>query len=142
MATWGVFRTRAGLRFLYVNTHFAHRREDGEARLKSAQVIVRWLSARKEKLPVVLTGDFNTDAGTPPNQELTGVLADAWKAAAEKTGPEGTFHGFKGTPGTARIDWILFGAPWKVTQAKVIDDKQPPLYPSDHFGVLAVFETR
>lgn len=141
MATWGVFRTKSGLRFLLVNTHFAHRREDGEARLNSARVIRRWIESRKEKLPVVLTGDFNTGADTPPYAELTAILKDAWTVAAEKSGPEGTFHGFKGTPGQARIDWILFNAPWIVSKAQTIDDRRPPLFPSDHFAVLAVFET-
>lgn len=141
MATWGVFKTKAGVRFLFVNTHFAHRREDAEARLKSAQVIRKWIEARKEKLPVVLTGDFNTGAGTPPYEELTAGMKDAWVAAAAKSGPEGTFHGFKGKPGAARIDWILFSAPWKVTEAKAVDDSSGGRYPSDHFAVWAVFET-
>jgi len=142
MATWGVFKTKSGLRFLFVNTHLAHRREDGEARLNSARLIRRWIESRKEKLPVVLTGDFNTGADTPPHAELTAALKDSWIAASAKSGPEGTFHGFKGKPGQARIDWILFSAPWKVSKSQTIDDQKPPLFPSDHFGVLAVFETR
>ncbi len=142
MATWGVFRTKAGLRFLLVNTHYAHRGEDGEARLNSSKLIRKWIESRTKKLPVVLTGDFNTGEGTPPYVELTGALTDAWKVAAEKSGPEGTFHGFKGTPGAARIDWILFSAPWTVSVARTVDDQRAPIYPSDHFGVLAVFETR
>lgn len=141
MATWGVFKTKSGLRFLYVNTHFAHRREDGEARLKSAQVIRKWIESRNEKLPVVLTGDFNTGSGTPPYQELTAIMKDSWLVAAEKSGPEGTFHGFRGKPGEARIDWILFNAPWKVTQARTVDDSRDGRYPSDHFAVISVFET-
>lgn len=141
MATWGVFRTKSGLRFLYVNTHFAHRREDGEARLKSAQVIRKWIESRKEKLPVVLTGDFNTGAGTPPYQELTAIMKDSWLVSDWRSGPEGTFHGFKGKPGEARIDWILFDAPWKVAETRAVDDNRDGRYPSDHFAVLAVFDT-
>lgn len=141
MATWGVFRTKSGLRFLYINTHFAHRREDGEARLKSAQVIRKWIESRKEKLPVVLTGDFNTGAGTPPYQELTAIMKDAWLVSAWRSGPERTFHGFKGKPGEARIDWILFDAPWKVAETRAVDDNRDGRYPSDHFAVLAVFDT-
>jgi endonuclease/exonuclease/phosphatase family metal-dependent hydrolase len=142
MATWGVFKTRSGLRFLYVNTHFAHRGEDGEARLNSARLIRKWIESRPEKLPVVLTGDFNTGSGTPPYAELTTLLKDSWTVASKKSGPEGTFHGFKGKPGAARIDWILFNAPWTVPQARSIDDNRDGRYPSDHFAVLAVFETR
>jgi len=142
MATWGVFKTKSGLRFLFVNTHFAHRGEDGEARLNSARLIRKWIESRNEKLPVVLTGDFNTGAGTPPYVELIALLKDSRAEAARKSGPEGTFHGFKGTPGRDRIDWILFSAPWKVTQSRAIDDHRGASYPSDHFAVLAVFKTR
>ena len=116
-----------------------YRREDGEARLKSAQVIRKWIEARKEKLPVVLTGDFNTGAGTPPYEELTAIMKDSWLVSAWRSGPEGTFHGFRGKPGEARIDWILFDAPWKVAETRAVDDNRHGRYPSDHFAVLAIF---
>jgi endonuclease/exonuclease/phosphatase family metal-dependent hydrolase len=38
MVTWGLFEAK-GKRFYLLNTHFAHRREDEQARLKSAAVI-------------------------------------------------------------------------------------------------------
>jgi endonuclease/exonuclease/phosphatase family metal-dependent hydrolase len=59
--------------------------------------------------------------------------------AKNKAGPEGTVHGFKGTPGKTRIDWILFRGPWKVKSAETLTDAREGRFPSDHFPVLAVF---
>ena len=70
----------------------------------------------------------------------TETMKDAWKEAAAKEGPEGTFHGFRGTPGQARIDWILFRGPWSVKSARTVTANQDGRYPSDHFPVLAELE--
>ena len=125
-------------RFRYFNTHFAHRGGvDEEARRRAALLIA-------ERVPkdgaFVLTGDFNAAAGaSSAYSALVPLLLDAYVTAKKKTGPEGTFHGFKGTPGKARIDWILYRAPWKVKRAAALTDSVKGRYPSDHFPVLAVF---
>ncbi len=140
MVTWGRFRLKeTGTEFYFLNTHFPHRRQDAEARVKCAEVIVRFLTKLPAGIPVVLTGDFNDPAGGKVYALLTGKLRDARAAAAKKAGPEGTFHGFTGKPGEARIDWILFRAPWKVIRAETVTFHSGELYPSDHFPVLAVF---
>jgi endonuclease/exonuclease/phosphatase family metal-dependent hydrolase len=139
MVTWAVFEDlKTKKRFTYYNTHFAHRGQvDAEARRRSAELIA---SRLPKDGPFVLTGDFNAAAGdSTAYSALVPALTDAWVAAKKKTGPEGTFHGFKGTPGKARIDWILFRAPWKVKSAATLTDSRNGRYPSDHFPVLAVF---
>lgn len=140
MVTWAVFEDKqTKQRFTYYNTHFAHRAKvDDEARRRSALLIA-------ERMPkqgaFVLTGDFNAAAGdSSAYAALVPALKDAWMEAARKSGPEGTFHGFRGTPGKARIDWILYRAPWKVKEAAALTDSREGRYPSDHFPVLAVFE--
>lgn len=141
MATWGVFESKpSGKRFLLINTHFPHRREDEAARQKCAKLLATRVELYNPAMPVVLTGDFNAPAGGGTYAILAPLMKDAWKEAAKKDGPEGTFHGFKGTPGDARIDWIMFRAPWKVASATAITDNRNGRYPSDHFPVLAVFE--
>lgn len=141
MVTWGVFELKSnGQRFLFTNTHFAHRREDEPARYMSARIIAHRLSMYEETMPLVLTGDFNAPATGRTYETLTAVLKDAWTTAATKSGPEGTFHGFKGTPGAARIDWVMYRAPWKVLEAHTLTDNREGRYPSDHFPILAVFE--
>lgn len=138
MATWGDFEdTSAGRKFRLLNTHFAHRPQDAEAREKSAAVI-------RQRLPragnLIVTGDFNTDAGSAPYKVLTEVLGDVWTSAGSVSGPAGTFHGFRGSPGRARIDWILYRGEFKPVSAVSLTDHKDGRYPSDHFPVLAVFE--
>lgn len=142
MVTWGVFEVKAGgTRFLYYNTHFPHRAEDEAARRMCAKLIADRLSLYDEKMPLVLTGDFNAGAHGGAYDTLTGMLKDTWKEAAKRSeGSEGTFHGFKGKPGRERIDWILYRAPWRVVSTEILTDHEGDRYPSDHFPVLSVFE--
>jgi endonuclease/exonuclease/phosphatase family metal-dependent hydrolase len=140
MVTWGLFEHKASsTKFMYYNTHFAHRREDEPARMKSAKLIAARLALYDESLPLLLTGDFNAPAGGPAYSNLSQLLKDAWLTAEKKEGPEGTFHGFKGTPGNARIDWIMFRAPWRVTRVAALTVNKDGRYPSDHFPVVAEF---
>lgn len=142
LATWvRLMDKRTGKPLYFVDTHFAHRREDGEARTESAKVIARFLATLPADVPVVLAGDFNTTPDTDAHRTLTRTLKDAWDAAATRKGPVGTFHGFKGGESAeGRIDWVLFRAPWKVTEAETITWHQGEQYPSDHYPVMATFE--
>jgi endonuclease/exonuclease/phosphatase family metal-dependent hydrolase len=139
MVTWALFELRpSGRRFYFYNTHFAHRREDEEARLKSADVIVSRIAKLSASVPFVMTGDFNAPAGGPVQKKFLETLTDAWTAAPadKRTGPEGTFHGFRGQPSNARIDWVLYRGPWRVLEAETVTYNQSGQYPSDHFPVF------
>jgi endonuclease/exonuclease/phosphatase family metal-dependent hydrolase len=140
MVTWGRFKTRAGVEFLFLNTHFPHRGNDEPARQMNARVIASRIALHDPALPILVTGDFNAPAGGPTWKLLVPPMKDAWLEAPKKSGPEGTFHGFTGKPGAARIDWILFRAPWRVLETHALTAHDGPLYPSDHFPVLAVFD--
>lgn len=141
MVTWGLFELKApGLRFYYYNTHFAHRREDEPARLESARLIADRIKQLPADVPFLMTGDFNAPAGGAVYGIFAAFLSDAWKAAAARSGPEGTFHGFRGKPGGSRIDWILFRGPFTVTEAETVTFNVNGRYPSDHFPVLAVLK--
>jgi endonuclease/exonuclease/phosphatase family metal-dependent hydrolase len=143
MVTWGMFEIKAtGTRFLHLNTHFPHRGRDEAARQRAARLIACRIGLYDENLPILLTGDFNAPASGPTYQILVPLMKDSYTEAAQRSGPAGSFHGFTGKAGPARIDWILFRAPWKVTEAAVLDDHAGPRYPSDHFPVLAVFDLR
>ena len=137
MVTWAVFEDlETKKQFGYYNTHFAHRKEDEEARKKSAAVIA---SRMPKDGAFVLTGDFNAPARGDVYKVLVPALTDVFSVAKEKDGPEGTFHGFKGNAGKDRIDWILFKAPWRVKKAEVITRSKNGRYPSDHFPVMVTF---
>lgn len=143
MVTWGLFETRGGRRFYFYNTHLPHRREDAAARVKCAELIAERIGKLGGKTPLILTGDFNAPAGGEVYQVLTARLKDAWKAAGERrTGPEGTFNGFKGTTTGPRIDWILFSGPLLVEEAETVTRNDNGRYPSDHFPVFVRFEYR
>ena len=59
---------------------------------------------------------------------------------ASKSGPNGTFNGFKGTTTGARIDWILFRGFARAAQVETVTKNDGGRYPSDHFPVFAVLE--
>ncbi|MDA1230979.1 MAG: endonuclease/exonuclease/phosphatase family protein [Planctomycetota bacterium] len=129
------------LAFLFANTHFDHR--GTEARRQSAILLRRRLSEMFPKLPIIVTGDFNCDQGSEPYQELLkeNLLRDSYRTIHPNRGDdEGTFHGFGGKPGTARIDWILATETFKATTAEIDKTNADDRYPSDHFPVSAVFQ--
>ncbi len=135
MASWGLFETVAGQRFWLINTHFPYRGEDEAARSKCAAAIAEWVAQRPADDVVVLTGDFNTGPESDAHRLLTAGLADAWVAAPERTGPEGTFHGFSGAPGK-RIDWVMARGLTPVA-VETVDFGRGGRFPSDHFPVVA-----
>jgi endonuclease/exonuclease/phosphatase family metal-dependent hydrolase len=137
MVTWGLFALRdGGRRFYFFNTHFAHRREDEEARRNSATVIAARMLTLEKGVPLVLTGDFNAPAGGPVHQAMLSTGLTDTRGKGKDSGPEGTFHGFRGKPGTARIDWVLTSPGWTVRSNATVTDSREGRYPSDHFPVL------
>jgi len=136
---WGRLRHKSsGDSFHLFNTHFPYKPEQAEARLRSAEL----LRQRAEAVdgPVLLTGDFNSPAGGEVYQILNATFRDTWAESAKREGPDGTMHAFTGQPRPARIDWILFRAPWAVDCHHTITTHRDGwLYPSDHFPVLASF---
>ncbi|HET9510073.1 MAG TPA: endonuclease/exonuclease/phosphatase family protein [Sphingomonas sp.] len=137
MATWGVFeRKRDKRRFRLLNTHFPYRAEDEAAREKAARLILAKLDTLPgADLPTVLTGDFNTVPESATHAALRTRLSDAWTTAKRRSGPERTFHGFKGTP-DRRIDWI-FTRGFTATRVQTLTDHQGAVWASDHFPVVA-----
>lgn len=136
--TWGHFETLDGRRFHHFNTHFPYRKVEQEARRKTAEL----LKSRIDSLnPVLVTADFNSPADGEIHQTLTAHFEDAWLSAERRCGPEGTLNGFGKHAGSRRIDWILHRSPWKVLEAATIPATRDGIYPSDHFPVIAIFDT-
>ena len=135
MVTWVLFERKDGRRFYHWNTHFPYRDEDEAARTKGAALILKRISALPKDVPLVLTGDFNTVASSAAHALLAGPLADARERAPVKTGPDATFHNFTGHP-DRRIDWILTRG-FTATRVETVTNHKGPLYPSDHFPVIA-----
>ncbi len=138
MATWGLFEMRkGGKKFYLINTHFPHRREDEAARLECAKVLAAFIGKLPKNASVILTGDFNTDASGPAFELLSKQLKEAKPAEAG-----GTFHGFKGMPGAARIDWILYRGKLDFKGGGIVKSNENGRNPSDNFPVSAAFSVR
>jgi endonuclease/exonuclease/phosphatase family metal-dependent hydrolase len=160
--TWARFRrTEDQTEFLSLNTHLEHIGE--RARVESVRLVLRRLpELRRDDLPVIFTGDFNCNPCAPSYRvhvETTFTdacyhllrasgFADTFLAAGgEDSAPSFTFHGFEGARYWAanhhmagRIDWILTLDGASSVQTKeclIARDAEPPVYPSDHYPVVA-----
>lgn len=139
ICTWAVLEeTETGKRYAHFNAHMDHL--GAESRAESAALIVE--KASEMSVPVVISGDFNTDEGTEPyNTIIAGGFMDT-KYAAESTMSSGTYHGYglKNTDkkGASPIDFIFTKyAGAKVEIYKVLNEKVDGIYPSDHHPVVA-----
>ena len=151
IATWVLLADATEPRpVLMVNTHFDHR--GAEARVRSARLLrtrVAALAAIAERPRVVVVGDFNAGSGSATHRELTGskrpggvALRDTF-AVINRPGPQdGTLGRFVGQRTGPRIDWILIGPTLRCTRAGIDRTSVDGRYPSDHFPVFAVVESR
>jgi endonuclease/exonuclease/phosphatase family metal-dependent hydrolase len=149
-ASWVAFRWAAsGAEFVLLNTHLDHR--SAEARIEGARLIVRRLDAlQADGRAAIVTGDFNDDPGSPAYQTFVDAgFADAYVAAGYSDEPLDSYtnHGWRGYPfdrpddRPRRIDWIMTrgGASTNAstTSCEIARDAAPPVYPSDHYPVVA-----
>ncbi|MGZ3806409.1 MAG: endonuclease/exonuclease/phosphatase family protein [Pseudobdellovibrionaceae bacterium] len=126
-----------GREFYYYNTHLDHIGQ--QARYEGLRLIVRWMDANSEKLPLILTGDFNFTRDFPAYNIAASWLLDA--QFASQTPPEGgnqTFNGFgSSTDPNNKIDYIFVNDSWKVLSHRISNELYEGRYPSDHFPVEA-----
>ncbi len=148
-ASWVRLRCRESAReFVHLNTHLDHISE--RARQEGSRVILAHLVPhRTAGLPILITGDFNCNPGSPAYQRYTAWgCKDLYLAAGHVERDESyTFHAFQGSTYDAsqhhfirRVDWILaYSATdaFAVQQCFVARDHAHPLYPSDHYPVIA-----
>jgi endonuclease/exonuclease/phosphatase family metal-dependent hydrolase len=159
-ATWARFQEKSsGVEFLHLNTHLDHRSD--WARTEGCRLLVRRIGdLRLNNLPAILSGDFNCNACQPPQDGdadladknyrflISSGFVDTYLAAGNRDSVHtNTFHGFVGgqfvpdPPGSVvRIDWLLTldGAQrFQVSSATIIRDNAAPIYPSDHYPIMA-----
>lgn len=124
VCTWGKFRDKeTGKVFVHFNLHMDH--IGVVARAESAKLILEKIKAFPEKLPVMLSGDFNVDQNNESYQLLqnSGVMADAYTMADLVYANNGTFNAFE-TDGMTdeRIDHIFLSPEFKVEKYGVLTD--------------------
>ncbi|MEV0588093.1 endonuclease/exonuclease/phosphatase family protein [Nonomuraea sp. NPDC050310] len=96
---------------------------DAAERLDQARAVAALVAGRPG--PVVLTGDFNAQPGTPEIRALTGFLRDAWQQAGAGAGITYPATGW-------RIDYVFTSPDVGVSSVTV-----PPSDASDHLPLLA-----
>jgi endonuclease/exonuclease/phosphatase family metal-dependent hydrolase len=156
--TWARFLDKAdGAQFVHLNTHLDH--VSHWARTEGLRLILSRLNdlrcAERGDLPTILTGDFNCNACDREHVVsaaddnycflLDSGFTDTFLAGGNSDSVASyTFHGFQGDQfvreGTTRIDWImtLDGAQrFRVLSSSILRDHAAPLYPSDHYPVMA-----
>jgi endonuclease/exonuclease/phosphatase family metal-dependent hydrolase len=138
IVTWARLVHRQSGRALYVyNLHLDH--ESGNARARSAELVLRRVTSRHHADPVVVLGDFNAEPGSAVLQTLEGGEPGLRDSYTPKGSGDGTFHAFSGERNGPRIDYILVAANLEVLDACVIHEMAGGgAYPSDHFPVQAL----
>lgn len=135
MVTWVRFLDRqSNKQFYFWNTHLDNAVQG--AREKGAELIRKRIEAIKNGLPLILVGDFNSEAKANQAYAILtagGFLHDTWTGAEE-----GTFHDFTGKAATdlGRIDWIFTKGDVKSGATRVVRFSEGGQYPSDHFPVV------
>jgi endonuclease/exonuclease/phosphatase family metal-dependent hydrolase len=111
-----------------INTHFGLTREE---RLRQAAGLAgeQWLGKMANEAPIILCGDLNAPAGSPPCRLLCERLIDVQRVAASR--PRGTFPSILSV---RRIDHI-FVSPRLEVQAVVLPRTPTAIMASDHLPV-------
>jgi endonuclease/exonuclease/phosphatase family metal-dependent hydrolase len=144
VCTWGEFQEKGREdTFFFFNTHLDHRGE--QAQLEGTRLILHKIAQVAGGRPVILTGDFNCTADSPPYRLISsgegGIRLNdaALISRTPPTGPQWTFHGFN-PPGSHIIDFIFVGNVRAVESFAHVDDQWDGQYPSDHLPVMAEIE--
>ena len=139
ICTYGLFEDiKTKSKFYVFNTHLDH---IGElARTNSARLILQKIAElNKENLPVIFTGDFNSEPASEAYKVISAKMNDSRTVSISKPfGPSGTFNGFKfHEPVMKLIDYIFVSkGNVKVDTFAVLSDSKDCRYPSDHLPVV------
>lgn len=147
VVTWAEFKDKdSGKHFMVFNTHFDHMGDS--ARVQSAMLINRKIAELANRLPVIVTGDFNVTSKhrayrilTYPENEY--VLTDSRLKARVISGPDATWVSFD-TAYTATdiIDFIFVSPEMEVSSNTIFDFRPSGKYLSDHLPVTASFKIK
>lgn len=140
VCTWARLLDRTDARrFTYFNTHWDHQSQP--ARLASGKLMATRVAERVAAgEPVIVTGDFNAGEDNPAIAALTRdgeLLTDTFRRLHPDDRAAGTFHGFSGVVGQAKIDAVFVSADWRVDASEIVHAHDGPRYPSDHCPVTA-----
>jgi endonuclease/exonuclease/phosphatase family metal-dependent hydrolase len=139
VASWAILHDLSTKKdFVIVNTHFDHIGK--VAREKSAVLIKEKISTLRKNLPVILTGDFNSE----PTDASYQAMADGQILKLLNSRPasdtQGTFCNFAVTTEPCKvIDYIFYTEGFIPQNYQVLTDHNGHYYPSDHLPVWCEF---
>lgn len=138
LCAWVVVKERSGGdRFAVFATHLDH--AGGKARAESMRLILARARAIAPGLPALLLGDLNAGEDAPPlHLARAAGFVDSFRVAHPDAQECGTFHGFQGGGGGAKIDYVLCSAEWRVADAGIVRTEAQGRYSSDHYPVRAL----
>ncbi|MEX0849768.1 MAG: endonuclease/exonuclease/phosphatase family protein [Candidatus Dependentiae bacterium] len=136
ICTWGKFKVnKTGQKFYLYNTHFDHMYP--EAQKRCAHTIVNHIDTQNsDKLPVIVTGDFNT-AFKDDIAAIFDNFAHVRTIAKKTEGPEETATGWDDTKPNTWIDHILVTKDTAEVLTYQVLEHETDNYPSDHRPVFA-----
>jgi endonuclease/exonuclease/phosphatase family metal-dependent hydrolase len=131
--------------FCFFNTHLDN--VGVTARRNGIELILSKMKGlNTSKLPVIFTGDLNSEPNDPLIQYLKTQLTDTREVSVHKPfGPSGSFNDFKhNQPVTMLIDYIFIShkSDFNVSKYAILSDSKDLRYASDHLPVYVELEYR
>ena len=148
IATWAILKDKRTNKSLFVlNTHLDHIGK--VARRESVKLLLNSISKIGKKLPVIVTGDFNSNPSSSVIKSLTDSnntlhLTDSRTVSPIVYGPGWSFHDFGKLPLKERelIDYIFVRGGIKVLKYGVLAETNNTTYLSDHTPVMIRIEMK
>lgn len=135
IATWATLKNKdSGFVYTHINTHLNHIGQD--IRYKQAEVLMRKADELNANNPVVITGDFNSQAKEKA-YKLVASKYDDTRLVASETEDKTTFHDYGRKLSKNVIDFIFVTQNTNVSRYKVIDNMFNGMYMSDHNALAA-----
>ena len=118
----------------FISTHFDDRFP--EIRAKQGEVLTNYVS--KQKTPLVLAGDFNSEPKEDAYKSVSSVLKDVAKMFNE----EGiTYHAYY-KYSHERIDYVFINEQINIKSFKLVKDIYEGLPPSDHYPLETILSIK
>jgi len=148
IATWAILKDKTTNKSLFVlNTHLDH--VGKVARRESVKLLLNNINKIGQKLPVIVTGDFNSSPSSSVIKSLTDSgnalhLTDSRMVSPVVYGPAWSFHDFGKLPLNERelIDYIFVRGGLKVIKYGVLAETNNTTYLSDHAPVMIRVEMK
>ncbi len=135
---WAVLKDKtSGEEVLYMNTHFGF----GDKGQSASAELIGKKAPEIADIPTVLTGDFNLTPEFPAYSVLTKYFTDVNAVTARDWNP--TYHAYNdSTINPVHIDYTFINAKVTPILYTVLNETFDGKFPSDHYGLLTVLETK